>query len=160
MGNMSKSLSTFTVVVALLAFSVAAPVQAQNAAEIIALAKAQWSAENQNKSAADAMATLANDYTEFNAVAPTLVEGKALASRFYDASLRSGDTNLASEMLNPHVQFYGTVAILTYNYMGLTQGKDGKVTPNLAKSTRVYAQQEGKWKLVHANFAAVVVPKE
>jgi hypothetical protein len=40
-------------------------------------------------------------------------------------------------MLNPKVQVYGNVAILSYNYMGMTKDKDGKTTPNRAKSTRV-----------------------
>lgn len=159
MKTSSKPVSTVAVAVAFLAMLFAAPVFAERADDIIALAKAQWAAENHNKSSAEAMATVAADYTEFNAVAPTLIEGKALASTLYDASLRSGDTALASEMLNPHVQFYGNVAILTYNYLGMTMAKDGKTTSNLAKSTRVYAKINDKWMLVHANFAAVVVPK-
>ncbi len=32
---------------------------------------------------------------------------------------------------------------------------DDKTSTNLAKSTRVYAKQGGKWLLVHANFAPV-----
>jgi hypothetical protein len=41
-------------------------------------------------------------------------------------------------MANPEVEVYnGNVAILTYNYTGLTQEKDGKTEPNRAKSTRV-----------------------
>ncbi len=32
------------------------------------------------------------------------------------------------------------------------------MSPNLAKSTRVYVKQDGKWMLVHANFAPVVNP--
>ena len=59
------------------------------AAEIMALARAQWSAEAAGKGAAEQMATTAEDCTEFNA----------------------------------------------------------------AKSTRVYSKIDGKWMLVHANFA-------
>ena len=32
---------------------------------------------------------------------------------------------------------------------------DGKVSPNKAKSTRVYSKISGKWMLVHANFSPV-----
>ena len=56
-------------------------------------------------------------------------------------------------MANAKVQVYGDVAILTYNYHGLSKNKDGEVEPQLAKSTRVYAKIDGAWKLVHANFA-------
>ena len=51
------------------------------------------------------------------------------------------------------VQDYGDTAILTYNFAGLRRAADGKVTPSLAKSSRVYVQQGGRWMLVHANFA-------
>ncbi len=128
------------------------------AAEIMALTKAQWSAEDQSKPAAQAWSSVANDYTEFNGVVPTLVEGKATAARFYDASLQSGDKGMVSEMINPHVQVYGDTAILAYNYAGVTKDREGKMNPNLAKSTRVYVKQDGKWMLVHANFAPVVNP--
>jgi ketosteroid isomerase-like protein len=57
-------------------------------------------------------------------------------------------------MLNPKVQVYGDVAILSYNYAGMTKDKDGLVKPNKAKSTRVYAKIGGKWMLVHANFGS------
>jgi len=67
---------------------------------------------------------------------------------------------VAAEMANPKVQVYnGDVAILSYNYVGLSKDKDGKTEPSRAKSTRVYVKQNGKWMLVHANFGADPVPK-
>jgi ketosteroid isomerase-like protein len=154
MGKKMNRLSiSFVAMAVALSLGFAAPAQAQNADEIMALAKAQWAAQDQNKPAAEAMATVADDYTEFNGGVPVLIEGKALASRFYEGSLKGNDTGVLSEMLNPHVQFYGDVAILSYNYSGLSKDKDGKVTPNNAKSTRIYAKKDGKWMLVHANFA-------
>lgn len=128
------------------------------AADVIAVAKAQWAAENQNKPSSQSMGSIADDYTEFNGDVPTLLEGKAIAGRFYDASLQSGDKGLVSEMVNPHVQIYGDAAILTYNFAGMTKSSDGKMHNNFAKSTRVYIKQGGEWKLVHANFAPVVAP--
>jgi ketosteroid isomerase-like protein len=53
----------------------------------------------------------------------------------------------------PKVQAYGDVAILTYNFLGVTKNADGETSPMLAKSTRVYVKKGGEWKLVHANFA-------
>lgn len=130
------------------------------AAEVMALVKAQWAAENQNRPAAQSWSTIADDYTEFNPQVPILIKGKALAGRFYDASLQAGGKGLVSEMLNPHVQVYGDTAILTYNYAGMDQNREGKLDNVLAKSTRVYARQNGKWMLVHANFAPVVTPSD
>ncbi len=128
------------------------------AADVMEVAKAQWAAENQNSPSSQAHGSVADDYTEFNGDVPTLLEGKAIATRFYDASLQSGDKSLLSEMVNPHVQVYGDTAILTYNYAGVTKGHDGKMRNNFAKSTRVYVRQGGDWKLVHANFAPFVAP--
>ena len=65
------------------------------------------------------------------------------------------DKAMYSDMQNGRVQVYGDTAILTYNFAGLRRAADGKVSPSLAKSTRVYARQNGQWKLVHANFAPV-----
>ena len=53
------------------------------------------------------------------------------------------------------VPVYGDTAILTYNFAGIRAGADGKSKPSIAKSTRVYAKEGGKWMLVHANFAPV-----
>jgi ketosteroid isomerase-like protein len=37
--------------------------------------------------------------------------------------------------------------------MGAVQNADGTISQTTAKSTRVYAKQNGDWMLVHANFA-------
>lgn len=128
------------------------------AAEVMALTRAQWSAEIAGKSVAEQGAAIADDYTEFNSDYPVRLDGKALTDRIYEAQLRSGDKTLVGDMQNAKVQVYGDVAILTYNYVGVSQKKDGTTTPNLAKSTRVYAKMGGEWKLVHANFAPVMAP--
>ena len=126
------------------------------AAEIMGLARAQWAAEAAGKSIADQSINTAEDYTEFNSDYPARIEGKALNDRLAEASSKDGSKALVGEMANPKVQVYGDTAILTYNFVGLRQDKDGKVTPAGAKSTRVYAKMNGKWMLVHANFAPVV----
>ncbi|MDH4260168.1 MAG: nuclear transport factor 2 family protein [Gammaproteobacteria bacterium] len=128
------------------------------AAEIISIVKAQWAAGNQ-KNLAESQKNIADDYTELNGDAATRVDGRALAARFTEAQDKDPGKTLVSEMLNPKVQVYGDVAILSYNYMGYGQDKDGTVKPNRAKSTRVYAKQGGKWLLVHANFAADPLPQ-
>jgi len=121
------------------------------AGEVIAITKAQWAA-GRARNTADANKDIAADYTEFNGDAATRVEGKDLAMRFEEASQKDPAVQLVDEMLNPRVQVYGDTAILTYNYFGISQAKDGKVTSTRAKSTRIYVKQDGKWMLVHANF--------
>ena len=65
-----------------------------------------------------------------------------------------------SDMQNPKVQVYGDTAILTYNFAGLTQNAQGVVRPTTAKSTRVYVRRDGRWMLVHANFAPLIPPPD
>lgn len=126
---------------------------AKVAAEVMALARAQWAAEVGGKSVAEQSAATAADYTEFNPDYPARIDGKELADRLTAAVVSDGSRTLAADMVNPKVQVYGDTAILTYNFVGVTRDKDGKNTPSAAKSTRVYAKMDGKWMLVHANFA-------
>jgi ketosteroid isomerase-like protein len=133
----------------------------QTADEIIGIVKAQWAAEISNPNdIEEQFKNIADDYTEFNSDYSTRLEGKPLSMRLAEAGSKDPGRTLAAEMLNPKVQFYGDVAILSYNYAGISKNKDGEVKPSRAKSTRVYAKQNGKWKLVHANFAPDPMPKD
>ncbi len=126
--------------------------------EVIATAKAQWAAQIQ-KNTTEAMKNLADDYTEFNQNYSTRVEGKAVATRLAEAEASGSGGLVAAEMANPKVQVYGDVAILSYNFMGVTKDKDGKIENTRAKSTRVYVREGGQWRLVHANFGADPLPR-
>jgi ketosteroid isomerase-like protein len=134
---------------------ISTPVQAadnpQVAAEIMALARSQWASEIAGEPMAQQNATLAEDYTEFNGDFPTLIVGKTISTRMGEVT--PNDKAMFSDMQNGRVQVYGDTAVLTYNFAGLRRAADGKVAPSLAKSTRVYVKQGGKWMLVHANFA-------
>lgn len=125
----------------------------QVTAEIMALARAQWASEIAGEPMAQQNLSLADDYTEFNGDFPTLLVGKTMSTRMGEVT--PNDKAMYSDMQNGRVQTYGDTAILTYNFAGLRRGADGRVTPSLAKSTRVYVKQGGKWVLVHANFAPV-----
>ena len=122
--------------------------------EVIKVTYAQWAAEIAGDSEKSA-SILADDYTEFNQNFPTRIDGKALNRRLSEAMTSGGGAILAGEMANAKVQVYGDVAILSYNFLGVTKGADTETSPMLAKSTRVYVKQGGEWKLMHANFAAV-----
>ena len=127
-------------------------------AEIMALARAQWAAEIGKQPVATQLSSLADDYTEFNPDYPTRLDGKELAMRML--SVTPDIVSVVSEMQNAKVQTYGDTAILTYNFVGLNRGADGKLKPNSAKSTRVYVRQSGRWMLVHANFAPVAAASQ
>lgn len=133
----------------------------QIADEVMNMVKAQWAAQAADPTnMAEIDKNSADDYTEFNPSYATRVDGKALSSRLGEATGKDPSRRLAAEMLNPKVQVYGDVAILTYNFAGVEKDKDGETKPTRAKSTRVYAKINGKWKLVHANFASDPLPKD
>ena len=152
--NWSRGAAAGTIALLLM---IGTPVQAadnpQVAAEVMALARAQWASEIAGQPMTQQNATLAEDYTEFNGDFPTLLVGRATATRMGEVT--PNDKAMYSDMRNAHVQVYGDTAILTYNFAGLRRAADGKVNPSLAKSTRAYAKLNGQWKLVHANFAPV-----
>ena len=139
------------VAVSLLGFAQAS--QKQSADEVIAVTKAQWAAEMRKDTAA-AMKNVADDYTEFNSDFLTRLDGKAISARLSEAQAGGSGSLVAAEMTNEKVQVYGDVAILTYNFAGVTKNKDGETETTRAKSTRVYVKQGGQWWLVHANFGA------
>lgn len=128
---------------------------------VIAMVKAQWAAEIKDPTnAAEQTKDSSDDYTEFNGEYSTRLDGKAMSSRLAEAAGKASGKTIAAEMANPKVQVYnGDVAVLTYNYVGLTQDKDGKTEPSRAKSTRVFVKKDNKWTMVHANFGADPVPK-
>lgn len=146
--------------VAAAAMSLSAPAlageDARVAAEIMAMARAQWAAELAGQPASQQMASVADDYTEFNGDYPTRIDGKAMNLRM--AEIPPSTKSLYGDMQNSKVQVYGDTAILTYNYAGISKTMEGKTQPSLAKSTRVYHKQGGRWMLVHANFAPVPAP--
>ena len=128
---------------------------------VIAMTKAQWAAGMKDPANIAALSKdMSDDYTEFNGDYATRIDGKALNSRLAEGVAKDSSKGTAAEMLNEKVQVYnGNVAILTYNYAGTSIDKDGKTTPNRAKSTRVFVKQGDKWVMVHANFGSDPVPK-
>ena len=114
----------------------------QVAAEVMALARAQWASEIAGAPMTQQNVSLADDYTEFNGDFPTLLVGKTMSTRMGEVT--PYDKAMYSDMQNGRVQVYGDTAILTYNFAGLRRGADGKVTPSLAKSSRVYVRQNQK----------------
>jgi len=149
-----KRIALAFVCLALLSLTVLAQSTDKQAAdEVIAVTKAQWKAE-MAKNTAEANKNVADDYTEFNSDYATRLEGKALSTRLSEATAGGSGGLVAAEMANAKVQVYGDVAILSYNFVGVSKDKDGKTEPTRAKSTRVYVKKGGQWWLVHAHFGA------
>ena len=67
-----------------------------------------------------------------------------------------GDVSIGDE--REHAQ--GIAAARTLgDLVAENPAQQSKITPNRAKSTRVFAKLNGKWMMVHANFAADPLPK-
>ena len=98
------------------------------------------------------MKNIADGYTGFSLDSPTRLGGKALYGPLGNAFSSGSSEGIDDEMVNQKVQVYGDETIFSYNYVVLTKDKVGKVELSLAKSTRVYVKNYGKWMLVHANF--------
>jgi hypothetical protein len=56
------------------------------------------------------------------------------------------------ELIDPKVQVYGDIGILTLHYHGL--GPDGEVLSRW-KATSVYRHQAGVWRTVHAHWSLI-----
>ena len=122
------------------------------AKDVIAITKAEWSAA-MSKNVSDQMKDVHDDCTMFVPDFPNRLDGKDTIYRVVDAESGGSGSLIMAEMANDKVQVFGDVAVLSYNFMGMSKDKDGKVEPTRAKSTRVYVKQGGRWLLVHANFA-------
>jgi uncharacterized protein (TIGR02246 family) len=58
------------------------------------------------------------------------------------------------EMLNPRVQRYGDVAVLTYNLQNYTRQADGTERPATSwNSTAVFRRIGGRWRTVHSHWS-------
>jgi ketosteroid isomerase-like protein len=60
---------------------------------------------------------------------------------------------ITEHMINPKVQVYGDIAILTYNFVGLSKGSDGKLWHDYNRATRIYHKENGQWMWVHGHFS-------
>lgn len=72
------------------------------------------------------------------------------AMRDYMSSLKGRIPAHDYEVVNPRVQLYGDVAILTLHYH--PSGPDGQPLTRW-KATSVYRRTEGSWRLVHGHWS-------
>jgi ketosteroid isomerase-like protein len=58
------------------------------------------------------------------------------------------------EMLNPRVQRYGDVAVLTYNLQNYARQPDGTERPATRwNSTAVFRRIDGRWRTIHSHWS-------
>ena len=153
MSRMKLFTATGLFVLAAIAASASAQTEDAVAQELIALTQAEWAALDKND-IQEAAKNWDKEFTQFNPTFATRIDGRAQIIKLEQATASARAGVPFSEMGNAKVQVYGDVAILSYNYLGMTKDDDGNTEPVRAKSTRVYVNKGGSWKLVHANFGA------
>ena len=114
----------------------------QVAAEVMALARAQWASEIAGEPMAQQNVPAGRRLYGVQRRLPDIARRQVhVDANGRGHAQRQGDVLRHAER---RVQVYGDTAILTYNFAGLSRAADGKVDPSLAKSTRVYAKQGGQ----------------
>ncbi len=125
------------------------------AESVVAITKAEWNALMQKNTAA-ALENVADDCTIWVPEFPNRLNGKEQIYNTNEAQSTGSGELILAEMSNEHVQVYGNVAVLSYNFFGVAREADGKIENITAKSSRVYVKKGSEWWLVHANFAPVI----
>jgi len=92
--------------------------------------------------------TATDDITYFDPSIEKRITGKK-EYRDYFTLLNGTFSFPGYDLLNPQVQLYGDVGILTFNYVGYSN--DGK--KDYWNTTEVYHLVEGKWKLVCSHWS-------
>jgi ketosteroid isomerase-like protein len=59
-----------------------------------------------------------------------------------------------SEFIDPKIEIYGDVAVMTYNYRSTVKNTDGSVKSQTQwNTTEVYARLDGGWKIIHTHWS-------
>ena len=95
----------------------------------------------------------ADDVTYFDPSQERRVDGRAAMTALL-TPLRGKIKIHRFEMLNPKVQRYGDIAVLSYNIVNYQIGADGKEHPaNRWNSSAVYRRSGAAWKTIHSHFS-------
>ncbi|MHC4388965.1 MAG: YybH family protein [Planctomycetota bacterium] len=91
----------------------------------------------------------ANEITYFDETTAARVDGYDALKKLYEP-IKGQVHNARFEMVNPKVQLYGDVGVLTFNL--ITYSNEGKVTSHW-NSTEVYSKIDDAWKIIHSHWS-------
>jgi hypothetical protein len=94
----------------------------------------------------------ANDATYIDDIGASIRLDSLKEIRNYLTSLEGKIPPHNYELVDPKVQVYDDIAILTFHYHGTTM--EGEPVPSW-KATSVYRLSDGEWHVVHANWSLV-----
>jgi len=98
------------------------------------------------------LALYAPDVTYFDPMRDRRVDGLASLTQLLEP-IRGTFKSDGYEMIAPKVHRAGPMAVLTYNLISRGRGPDGKAMVARWNSTAVYAQVDGRWKIVHSHWS-------
>jgi ketosteroid isomerase-like protein len=133
------------------ALTLGQPVGAWQADDIIALERGALDRWGQSDPGGY-LELYARDVTYFDPTRERRVDGLAAMTQLLEP-IRGKVKSDGYEMIAPKVHRAGTMAVLTYNLVSRGRGPDGKPMAVRWNSTAVYAQVEGRWKIVHSHWS-------
>jgi ketosteroid isomerase-like protein len=99
------------------------------------------------------MSLYADEVTYFDPFQERRVDGLSVIRALYEP-LAGKFTVDRYEMLNPKVQRYGDVAVLTYNLQNYARQADGTERPATRwNSSAVFRRIDGKWRTIHSHWS-------
>jgi ketosteroid isomerase-like protein len=97
--------------------------------------------------------TYAPEVTYFDPTQERLIDGLP-AMTAYLTPLRGKISIDRFELLNPKVQRYGDIAVLSYNIVNYRRLPDGTESATTRwNSTAVFRRIDGKWRTIHSHFS-------
>ena len=120
--------------------------------EVIALER--WALDRWGKGDPGGFLSLyADEITYFDPFQDGRVDGRVTLRTLYEP-LAGKFTIERYEMVNPKVQRYGDVAVLTYNLQNYARQPDGTERPTTRwNSTAVFRRIEGQWRTIHSHWS-------
>jgi uncharacterized protein (TIGR02246 family) len=95
----------------------------------------------------------ADEITYFDPLQDRRVDGLAAIRAVYEPFAGKFTVD-RYEMLNPKVQRYGDVAVLTYNLQNYARQADGTERPTTRwNSSAVFRRIEGRWRTIHSHWS-------
>ena len=99
------------------------------------------------------MSLYADEITYFDPFQERRLDGLATMRTLY-GPLAGTFTVDRYEMLNPKVQRYGDVAVLTYNLQNYQRQADGTERPtNRWNSSAIFRRIDGRWRTIHSHWS-------
>lgn len=93
------------------------------------------------------LAISAHDVSYFDPIHPRRIDGLDALTKYYDP-IRGQIQIIQDDIVEPRVQLYGDVAVLSFHYF--SQGSEGRKKWNC---TEVYARDPDGWRIVHTHWS-------